>query len=110
MLTGSPGGSTIISTTVETMLDVMDFGMNAQQAVDAPRMHMPWWPDRIDVEPGHLRPHARAALRAMRYRLHQRAPCGAAESIVVGPRRIQGANHRRRAAGAAMGCRQCAVP
>ncbi len=103
MLTGSPGGSTIISTTLETILDVLDFGMNAQQAADAPRMHMQWEPDRIDVEPGYLDPATGAALRRMGYTLHQRAPWGAAEVIVVGKRGIEGANDRRRPAGAAMG-------
>jgi gamma-glutamyltranspeptidase/glutathione hydrolase len=103
MLTGSPGGSTIISTTVETLLDVIDFGMNAQQAVDAPRMHMQQWPDRIDVEPGYLTEHSAAALRRMGYTLHERAPWGAAEVIVVGQHGIEGANDCRRPAGAALG-------
>ncbi len=103
MLTGSPGGSTIISTTVETMLDVIDFGMNAQQAVDAPRMHMQQWPDRIDVEPGYLVSGRASALRRMGYTLHRRAPWGAAEVIVVGAHGIEGANDCRRPAGAALG-------
>ncbi|MBU6439554.1 MAG: gamma-glutamyltransferase [Betaproteobacteria bacterium] len=103
MLTGSPGGSTIISTTLQTVLDVVDFGMNAQQAADAPRMHMQQWPDRIDVEPGYLDPHTRAALRRMGYTLHARPPWGAAEIILVGAKAIEGANDRRRPAGAAMG-------
>jgi gamma-glutamyltranspeptidase/glutathione hydrolase len=103
MLTGSPGGSTIISTTVQTLLDVIDFGMNAQQAVDAPRMHMQQWPDRIDVEPGYLSAHSRAALHRMGYTLHERAPWGAAEVIVVGAHGIEGANDCRRPAGAALG-------
>ncbi len=103
MLTGSPGGSTIVSTTLQTMLDVIDFGMNAQQAADAPRMHMQWWPDRIDVEPGYLTPAVRDKLQHMGYTLHPRAPWGAAEIIVVGAHGIEGANDRRRPAGAAMG-------
>ncbi|EQD74602.1 Gamma-glutamyltranspeptidase, partial [mine drainage metagenome] len=39
MVTGSPGGSTIIATTLESILNVIDFGMNVQQAVDAPRVY-----------------------------------------------------------------------
>lgn len=105
MLTGSPGGSTIISTVVETMLNVLDFGMNAQQAVDAPRMHMQWYPDRIDVEPGYLRDDTRGALEHMGYELHTAQPWGAAEVIVVDPGtgRIEGANDGRREAGLAVG-------
>ncbi len=105
MLTGSPGGSTIISTVVETIVNVLDFGMNAQQAVDAPRMHMQWYPDRVDVEPGYLEPDTRSALEHMGYKLHEASPWGAAEVIVVDPAsgRIEGANDGRREAGLAIG-------
>src|SRR3546814_2040332 len=54
MVTGSPGGSTIISTVMQSIVNVAAFGMNMQQAVDAPRMHMQWLPDLIAVEPGLL--------------------------------------------------------
>ncbi len=54
MVTGSPGGSTIISTTLESFLNVAAFGMNVQQAVDAPRVHHQWYPDLVFVEPGLL--------------------------------------------------------
>ena len=50
MVTGSPGGRTIINTVLETIVDVVDFGMNAQEAVDAPRFHHQWLPDRLDFE------------------------------------------------------------
>jgi gamma-glutamyltranspeptidase/glutathione hydrolase len=52
LVTGSPGGRTIINTVLETILDVVDFGMGAQAAVDAPRFHHQWLPDRIQIEPG----------------------------------------------------------
>ena len=50
MVTGSPGGRTIINTVLQTILNVIDFGMNAQEAVDAPRFHHQWLPDRIRYE------------------------------------------------------------
>src|SRR6266542_1652284 len=50
MVTGSPGGRTIINTVLETIVNVADFGMNAQEAVDAPRFHHQWLPDRISYE------------------------------------------------------------
>jgi gamma-glutamyltranspeptidase / glutathione hydrolase len=50
MVTGSPGGRTIINTVLETIVDVVDFGMNAQEAVDAPKFHHQWLPDRITFE------------------------------------------------------------
>ena len=50
MVTGSPGGRTIINTVLETIVDVIDFGMNAQEAVDAPKFHHQWLPDVVSVE------------------------------------------------------------
>ena len=49
-VTGSPGGSRIITTVLQTILNVVDFGMNVQEAVDAPRFHHQWLPDRIEIE------------------------------------------------------------
>ncbi|MDE2248995.1 MAG: gamma-glutamyltransferase, partial [Xanthomonadaceae bacterium] len=64
MVTGSPGGSTIISTTLESFLNVAEFGMNMQQAVDAPRVHEQWLPDLVFVEPGLLTPAVQHDLEA----------------------------------------------
>ena len=62
MVTGSPGGRTIINTVLLTILNVVDFGMNAQEAVDAGRFHHQWLPDRITVERAAVfARHARAA-------------------------------------------------
>lgn len=105
MVTGSPGGSTIISTTLESILNVVDFGMNMQQAVDAPRMHMQWYPDTIFVEPGYLTPTAQTALEKMGYTFKPVSAWGADEAILVNSRTgmIEGANDRRRPAGLAAG-------
>lgn len=51
-LTGSPGGSTIITTVLQTVLNVIDFKMNAMEAVAAPRIHHQWLPDIVIAEPG----------------------------------------------------------
>lgn len=105
MVTGSPGGSTIISTTLESILNVVDFGMNMQQAVDAPRIHHQWLPDVVMIEPGYLDSGAQAALEAMGYTFHLQPAWGANEAILVEPdtRMLQGANDRRRPAGLAAG-------
>jgi gamma-glutamyltranspeptidase/glutathione hydrolase len=50
LVTGAEGGRTIINTVLETILDVVDFGMNAKEAVDAPRFHHQWMPDEITYE------------------------------------------------------------
>lgn len=104
MVTGSPGGSTIINTTLETILNVVDRGMNAQQAVDAPRINQQWLPDVVFVEPDALAPAVRTALEKMGYTFRTRGPWGAAETIVVRPDgNLAGANDRRRPAGSAAG-------
>lgn len=51
-VTGSPGGSTIITVVLQNVLNVIDFNMNAMEAVTAPRMHHQWLPDVVITEPG----------------------------------------------------------
>jgi gamma-glutamyltranspeptidase/glutathione hydrolase len=85
MITGSPGGRTIPNTTLGTILNVVDFGMAAQGAVDAPRFHHQWFPDRIQIEPGVAYPPGLVeALRARGHRVEERETRqGAAQVIVV---------------------------
>ena len=105
MVTGSPGGSTIISTTMESFLNVAAFGMNMQQAVDAPRLHQQWYPDMVFVEPGLLTAKTQSALEAMGYKFKLVKSWGADEAILVNPQTglLEGANDRRRPAGLAAG-------
>lgn len=105
MVTGSPGGSTIISTTVESMINVIDFGMNTQQAVNAPRMHHQWLPDMISVEPGLMSPAVQAQLETMGHHFREVPAWGADEAILRNPKTglLEGANDRRRPAGLAAG-------
>ncbi len=105
MVTGSPGGSTIISTTVESFLNVVAFGMNMQQAVDAPRLHQQWLPELTMIEPGLLTPKARQTLEAMGHHFKEVKSWGADEAILVNPKThlLEGANDRRRPAGLAAG-------
>jgi gamma-glutamyltranspeptidase/glutathione hydrolase len=105
MVTGSPGGSTIISTTLESILNVVDFGMNMQQAVDAPRIHEQGLPDVVMVEADYLTPKSRAALEQMGYRFRMRPSWGADEAILRNPKTglLEGANDERRSAGLAAG-------
>ena len=105
MVTGSPGGSTIISTTLESILNVVDFGMNMQQAVDAPRLHHQWYPDQVFVEPGLLTPQTQTTLETMGHRFREVKSWGADEAILANPKTglLEGANDRRRPAGLAAG-------
>lgn len=82
MVTGSPGGRTIINTVLLTILNVVDFGMNAQEAVDAGRFHHQWLPDRIVHERRALSPDTMTLLRAKGHELREVANQGRAQVIV----------------------------
>jgi gamma-glutamyltranspeptidase/glutathione hydrolase len=125
LVLGSPGGSRIITITLETLMNVIDYGMDPQTAVDAPRFHEQGLPDRIDVERFALSPDTATLLRGMGYRLKRETPWGAVELIEVAPPRrasstassgndtehgidlrpgrLYGANDDRRPGGAAIG-------
>jgi gamma-glutamyltranspeptidase/glutathione hydrolase len=85
MVTGSPGGPRIISTTLLSVVNVIDYGMDASQAVSAPRFHHQWAPDKLYVEPE----TPRDVVDALRERGHdvvvEDSDWSAAEAIVVGP-------------------------
>jgi gamma-glutamyltranspeptidase/glutathione hydrolase len=82
MVTGSLGGRTIINTVLLTILNVVDFGMNAQAAVDAGRFHHQWLPDRITYEPDALSADTLALLNAKGHELQQGGRQGVAAVIV----------------------------
>ena len=74
MVLGSPGGSRIITTVLETALNVIDHGMTPQQAVDAPRLHLQYLPDTLYAEPLALSPDTAALLRWMGYSISEAPP------------------------------------
>ena len=85
MVLGSPGGSRIITIVVETIMNVVDHGMQIQEAVNAPRLHHQWLPDQITAEPFALSPDTARLLTEMGYKIVEQAPWGAAEAILIGP-------------------------
>ncbi len=105
LVTGSPGGSRIITITLESVLNVIDHGMNVRQAVDAPRIHFQGLPDVLYAEPRALSPDTAALLKKMGYKIDVQDPWGACEAIAVDPKTgvLYGANDDRRPAGLAMG-------
>lgn len=104
MATGSPGGSTIISTILQSILNVVDFDMNLQQAVNAPRLHHQWLPDEVKVEKGYLTDTVRQKLEDMGHTFDEVSSWGADEAILRhGDGQFDGANDRRRPAGEAVG-------
>ena len=105
MVTGSPGGRTIINTVVQTVIDVIDYGMNAQEAADAPRLHHQWLPDRTDYERFGLSPDTVKILEGMGHVLRPGGAQGVAEIIIVDPRdgTLEGGIGPRAADGGAVG-------
>ena len=85
LVLGSPGGSRIITITLETALNIIDYGMEPQEAVDAPRIHHQWLPDQVYLEPWSVSPDTARLLTGMGYTLVPQTPWGAAELIAIGP-------------------------
>ena len=85
LITGSPGGSRIITTVLQVIANVIDFHMPIDQAVSAPRLHNQWQPDQTYVEPG-FAPAMLDALKARGHVIVPGEPHGAANSIEVTPK------------------------
>ena len=87
MVIGSPGGSRIITITLEAIINVIDHGMDIQEAIDAPRIHHQWLPDTVYVEPNGLSPDTLKLLAGMGYHLDvagEGKVWGQAAGILVG--------------------------
>jgi gamma-glutamyltranspeptidase / glutathione hydrolase len=85
LVTGSPGSRTIINTVLDIVLNVAAWGLNGREAIDAPRMHHPWLPDRLDVEANGISDAALAALQAMGHTVRVSGRQGSAQSIWIQP-------------------------
>lgn len=82
LVTGTPGGRTIINTVLQTIVNVVDHGMNAQEAVDAGRIHHQWLPDRINYERQEFSPDTLSLLERYGHTLNETTAQGAAEVIL----------------------------
>ena len=82
MVVGTPGGSTIITSVFQTITNVIDFGMDADKAVQSPRFHHQWLPDQIFVEKDAISVSDRKALEAIGHTLKDRGAIGRVEAIV----------------------------
>ncbi len=105
MVTGSPGGSRIITIALSTIQNVVDYGMNVQQAVNAPRIHMQWLPDEVQYEPGALSASTMETLRGMGYTFREIHSWGSAQAVLVDPQSgvRYGGTDRRHPSGLAAG-------
>jgi gamma-glutamyltranspeptidase/glutathione hydrolase len=105
MVSGSPGGRTIINTVLMTILNVVDFGMNAQEAVDAGRMHHQWLPDRLSMERFGFSADVVKQLQGMGHTIAEGGNQGVAQVIVFNQKDnlLEGGLDRRAADGGAAG-------
>ncbi|OMH26272.1 gamma-glutamyltransferase [Motiliproteus sp. MSK22-1] len=103
LVTGSPGGSRIITTTLQVIMNVVDHGMNIQSAVAAPRIHHQWLPDEIRIEQG-ISPDTVQLLESMGHTVTPKSSMGAIQSIMVGEDgTLYGAADPRRSTSSAKG-------
>jgi gamma-glutamyltranspeptidase/glutathione hydrolase len=113
LILGTPGGSRIITAVLQTILNVVDYQMNIQEAVDAPRIHNQWLPDTTKAEPHALSPDTRQILEKMGHRFEDSAPANHVDAIMVaapslgekaiGQNKFYGANDPRGGTGLALG-------
>ena len=113
MVVGTPGGSRIITAVLHTIINVIDYGMNVQEAVDAPKFHQQWLPETTNVENFALSPDTRKILEGMGHKLGNPQPANHLAAILVGAptlggkpvgkNRFYGANDPRRNTGLALG-------
>lgn len=104
LVTGSPGGSTIPTTVLQVITNVIDYGMNIEQAVSAPRFHYQGLPNVVITEPYALKSNSVKDLWEMGYRVVPFTHWGASESILINPETdtFIGANDPRKKAGKAV--------
>jgi len=83
LILGTPGGSTIITTVFQNILNVVLHNMNIKEAVDAPRFHSQWLPDQIDYEKNSLSKKTANKLKLLGHKLDQRGYIGEANGIMI---------------------------
>jgi len=102
LVTGSPGGSRIITTTLQVIMNVIDHGLNIKSAVAAPRIHHQWLPDEIRIEEG-ISPDTIEMLEKKGHKVVQKSSMGAIQSIMIKDGMMYGGADPRRSTGLAAG-------
>ena len=104
LVTGSPGGSRIITTVLQVLMNVIDHGMNVAEATEAARVHHQWLPDELRVERG-LSIDTIRLLRARGHKVEVRQAMGSTQSIMRTAQGFEGAADQRQAGTLAAGVR-----
>lgn len=95
LVAGTPGGSTIITSVLQTIINVIDHKMDMQSAVDAPRFHHQWLPDVLYYEKGAFTKKQLYMLKALGYKTQEREPIGRMDAIMLKDNKfIGGADYR----------------
>ena len=102
LLTGSPGGSRIITTNLQLLVNVLEHGMNIADATARPRMHHQWYPDRLEVESG-FSPDVIRALRARGHDVQFSAGMGSLQTVMFSDGLFYGYADPRRPGAMALG-------
>ncbi len=95
LIAGTPGGPTILNSVLQAVVNVIDFGMNVQDAISVPRFHHQWYPDRLIMEPG-FSPDTIALLKARGHKVEVRGSNNDMNAILIDGGWIQGAVDPRR--------------
>ena len=113
MVVGTPGGSRIITATLHTIINVIDYDMNIQEAVDAPRFHQQWLPETTNIERFAISPDTQKILEGWGHKFSGPQPANHVAAILVGAPSLKGkpvennkyygANDPRRNSGLALG-------
>jgi gamma-glutamyltranspeptidase/glutathione hydrolase len=102
LVTGSPGGSRIITTTIQVIMNVIDHGLNIQSAVAAPRIHHQWLPDELRIEEG-ISIDTIKILQEKGHKVEQQEAMGAIQSIMIKDGMMYGGADPRRSTALAAG-------
>jgi gamma-glutamyltranspeptidase/glutathione hydrolase len=94
LVAGTPGGTTITTSVFQTLVDILDFDMSVEDAVNKPKFHHQWLPDEIYVEPA-FPADTREELKKMGYTITQRGSIGRTEVIKISGSKIEAVGDSR---------------
>ena len=100
--TGSPGGSRIITTVLQVILNIIDHDMNVSEASHVPRMHHQWYPEELYIEKG-ISHDTQSLLRGKGHRVKYRSAMGSTQTIMIRDGYIFGSTDPRRPDGSCVG-------